>query len=86
MLVGKSSTSGSEIEQAFDIRKKAIESVRADAADLKTSVDAFRQEIRDAKDSIVAFAHNPLDSALQNLLIPAATSIISGLRAKKDQA
>ena len=86
MLAGKNSAPGSEIKQALDIRKMALESVQADVSDLKTAVDAFRQEVRDAKDSIVAFAHNPLDSAVQNLLIPAATSIISGLRSKKDQA
>ena len=42
--------------------------------------------VRDAKDSIVEFAHDPRDSAVQKLLIPAATSIIGRLRAKKDQA
>lgn len=86
MLAGKNSVPGSEIKQAFDIRKVALESVQADVSDLKNTVDAFSQEVRDAKDSIVAFAHNPLDSAVQNLLVPAAISIISGLRAKKDQA
>jgi hypothetical protein len=86
MLVGKKSAPGSEIEQAIDIRKMALESVQADARDLKSNVDAFRQEVRDAKDSVVAFVHNPLDSAVQNLLVPAAISIISGLHAKKDQA
>ena len=86
ILAGKNSAPGSEINQALDIRKMALESVQADVSDLKNTVDAFRQEVRDAKDSIVAFAHNPLDSAVQNLLVPAAISIISGLRTKKDQA
>jgi hypothetical protein len=75
-----------EIERAFDARNMAIESIRADVSDLKSSTDAFVQDIGDAKDSIVEFAHDPLDSAVQKLLIPAATSIINGLRTKKDAA
>jgi hypothetical protein len=38
------------------------------------------------KDLIAGFIQNPLDAAVQNLLIPAATSIIKGLHSKKDQA
>ena len=62
----------------------AIESIQRDARDLKGTVDAFGQEIREAKDSITGFLQNPLDAAVQKLLIPAATSIISGLRSRKD--
>jgi hypothetical protein len=32
------------------------------------------------------FTHDTLDSAVQKLLIPTATSIINGLRTKKDAA
>ena len=75
-----------EIDRAFDARKTAIESLRADVSDLKAAAEAFAQDLRDAKDSILEFAHDPLDSAVQKLLIPAATSFINGLRTKKDAA
>ena len=47
--------------------------------------DTLGQEVRDAKDAIAGFVHNPLDAATHKLLVPAAISIIRGLRAKKDQ-
>ena len=62
----------------------AIEAIQADAAGLKDTIDAFGQEVRDAKDTIAGFVQNPLDVAANKLLIPAAISIINGLRAKKD--
>jgi hypothetical protein len=86
MLASKNSGPGSEIELAFDVRKMAIEALQADASDLKSTVDALGQEIRDAKDSITGFVHNPLDAAALKLLIPAALSLIRGLRSKKDKA
>ncbi len=86
MLMGGSSEPGPEIDLAFDVRKMAIEAIQADARDLKVTVDALGQEIREAKDSIAGFVHNPLDAAVQKLLIPAAMSIIRGLHSKKDQA
>jgi hypothetical protein len=85
VLTSKSVKPEREIERAFDARKMAIESIRSDFGDLKAAADAFVQDIRDAKESIVEFAHDPLDSTVQKVLIPAATSIISGLRTKKDK-
>lgn len=84
MLVSKNSKPGSEIDVAFDVRKMAVEAVQADARDLKTTIDAFGQDIRDAKDSIARFVHDPLDTAVQKLLIPAAVSLITSLRSKKE--
>ena len=75
-----------EIVLADDARKIAIDAVQADARALKATLDGFGQDVRDTKDLIVGFVQNPLDAAVQNLLIPAATSIIKGLHAKKDQA
>jgi hypothetical protein len=86
MLVGRSSQPGPEIELAFDVRKMAIESIQADARDLKATIDALGQEIREAKATIAGYVHNPLDAALHKLLIPAIISIIRGLRSKTDQA
>ena len=86
ILVARNSQPGPEIEQALDARKTAIEAIQAGARDLKVTIDAFGQDIRDVKDTIAGFVQNPLDAAVQNLLIPAATSIIKGLSSKKDQA
>ena len=86
ILVGRNSEPGPEIELALDVRKMAINAIQADAAGLKVTIDSFGQEIRDTKDSIVEFVNNPLDSAMQKLLIPAALSIIKGLHSKKNQA
>ena len=85
-LVARNSQPGPDIKQAVDARKTAIEAIQASARDLKATVDGFGQEIRDAKDTIAGFVQHPLDAAVQNLLIPAATSIIKGLHSKKDQA
>ena len=86
MLVGKNAAPGPEIDLALDVRKMAMEALQADARDLKGTIDGFRQEIRDAKNSIMGLAHNPLDAAAQKLLIPAALSIVRGLRSKRGQA
>ena len=86
ILVAKNSEPGPEIELALDVRKMAIDAIQADAAGLKVTIDSFGQEIRDTKDTIVGFVNNPLDSAMQKLLIPAALSIIKGLHSKKNQA
>jgi len=83
VVVARNSKPGPEIDLAFDIRQMAIESIQADAGNLKASVDALGQEIRDIKDSVAGFVHNPLDAAAQKVLIPAAISIIRGLRSKK---
>lgn len=74
---------GPEIELAFDVRKMAIDSIQVDARDLKHTVDSLGQEIREVKANIVGFAQNPLDHAAQKLLVPAALSIIKGMRSKK---
>jgi len=85
ILIARNSEPGAEMELAFDVRKMAIDAVQADAADMKVTIDALGQEIRDAKDTIAGFVNNPLDAAMQKLLIPATLSIIKGLHAKKDQ-
>jgi hypothetical protein len=86
MLVGRNAKPGPEIELAFDVRKMAIESIAADASALKVTMDAFGQELRETRDTIAAFVHNPLDAAAQKLLVPAVTSIIRGFRPSKKQA
>ena len=82
----RNSEPGPEMALALDTRKMAIEAIQADARDIKITIDTFGQDIRDTKDAIAGFVQNPLDATVQNLLIPAATSIIKGLGSKKDQA
>ena len=86
VLVARNFPPGPDMGRALDARKTAIVAIQASALDLKVAIDAFGQEIRDAKDTIAGFVQHPLDAAVQNLLIPAATSIIKGLSSKKDQA
>jgi hypothetical protein len=86
LLVAANSQPGPEIDLALDVRKMAVEAIQTDARDLKLTIDALGQEIRDVKASIVGFAHNPLDVAAQKLLVPAALSIIRGMRSKSKQS
>ncbi|HUL11424.1 MAG TPA: hypothetical protein VLU73_04540 [Methylococcaceae bacterium] len=85
MLAGKRSAPGPELNLILEVRKTAIESFQADARDLQVTLDALRQEVRETKDTIARFVHNPLDEAVQKLLVPAAVSIVKGLRSRKDR-
>ena len=84
MLIGRNAAPGPELDLAFDVHKMAIEAIQEDARELKASFDGLGQQIRQTKESIAGIVQNPLDAATHKLLIPAAISIIRGLRAKKD--
>lgn len=83
LVVGSNSRPGPEIDLAFEIRKTAIESILADTRELKLTLDAVGQEMKNVKETITGLVQNPLDVAAQRLLIPAALSIVRGLRSKK---
>jgi hypothetical protein len=85
VLVSRNLKPGPEIDHALDARKAAIESIQESAAGVKASIDAIGDDIRGVKDTIAGVMHDPLDAALQGILIPAAQSLIGGLRKKKDQ-
>ena len=85
VLLGRSSQPGPEIDLAFDVRKMAIDALQDDARDLKVAADSLGQNIQEVKDRIAGFVHDPLDAATHKFLIPAAISVIRGLRAKKSQ-
>lgn len=85
MLIGRNSEPGPELDLALDVHKMAIEAIQEDARELKASFDGLGQQIRQTRDSIAGIVQNPLDAATHKLLIPAAISIIRGLRAKKEQ-
>jgi hypothetical protein len=84
LLLGRSARPGPEIELALDLRRMAVESVQADAQDLKLAAEALGQQVRQTRDSIAGLIHHPFDTATEKLLIPAALSLIRGLRSKKD--
>ena len=66
---------GGEIELAHEVRKMAIASLQSDSADIKLAVDSLRQDIRQTKDSIAGFVHDPLSGAAERLVVPAALSL-----------
>ncbi len=86
LLVASKSHPGPEIDLALEVRRTAIESIHEDARDLKLTIDAMGREIRSVKESITAVVHNPLDVAAEKLLVPAALSLLRGLRSKKEHA
>ena len=86
LLVGSNSRPGPEIEVAFDVRKMAVESIQADTRDLKLTIEAVGQDLANVKANITQLVQNPLDVAAQKLLIPAALSILRGMRSKKEHA
>jgi hypothetical protein len=83
VLLGVNIRPGPEIELAFDVRKMALDAVQTDASDIKTTVDTVGQQIRQTKDTIAGFVHRPLDTAAEQLLVPAVLSLIRGMRSKK---
>ena len=86
LLLASRSHPGPEIDIALELRKTALKSVHEDARDLRLTIDAMGQEIRSVKQSVTALVHNPLDVATEKLLVPAALSILRGMRGKKEHA
>lgn len=86
LLVASKTHPGPEIELAFEVRRTALESIHEDARDLKLTIDTLGREIKGVKESISAVVHNPLDVAAEKLLVPAALSLMRGLRSKKEHA
>ncbi len=48
-------------------------------------VEAFGHELREARASITGLVHHAMDTLTDKLLVPAALSVIRGLRSKKGQ-
>jgi hypothetical protein len=74
------------LDLALEVRKMAVESIQADTRDLKLTFDALAQEVKEVRANVTQFVQNPMDVAAQKLLIPAALSIIRGMRKKTDHA
>lgn len=86
LLIGANSRPRPEIDLALDVRKMAWDSIQADTQGLKHAVANLGQNFQDARATVAGFVQNPLDTAAQKLLIPAALSLLRGLRAKKEHA
>ena len=86
LLLASRSRPGPELELAFEVRKMAFDSIEADARDLKLTVEAVGQELKNVRANITELAHNPLDVAARKLLVPAVLSMLKGMRSRKEQA
>lgn len=86
LLAASGSRPGPELDLVFDVRKVAVESLQGDARDLKATLDALGDELKNVRANITQIVQNPLDVAAQRLLVPAALSILKGLRSKKEHA
>jgi hypothetical protein len=86
LLVARKTQPGPELELALDVRQMAVDSLQTDARDLKLAFESIAQEVKGVKANITQLVHNPLDVAAQKLLIPAALSILRGVRSKKEHA
>ncbi len=76
---------GTELELALEVRKMAITSLQVDSADIKVAVESLSRDIRQTKDTIAGFVRDPLGGAAERLLVPAALSVLRGLRSKKEK-
>ena len=86
LLAASRSQPGPEIELALGVRQMALDSIQADARDLKLTLETVAGEVRNVRANITQFVHNPLDLAAQKLLVPAALSLLRGIRTKKEHA
>lgn len=86
LLAASNARPGTEIEVALEVRKMAVESLQADARDLRLTLEALGQEMRSVRAGIAQFVQDPLEVAAQKLIVPAAFSIVRGLRSKKEHA
>ena len=86
LLVAGGSRPGPEIDVALEVRRMALDSIQEDARDLKLTLSSLGDEVRGVKETVTRLVHNPLDVATEKLLVPAALSVLRGLRAKKEHA
>jgi hypothetical protein len=85
LLIASRSNPGPELDLALEVHSMAAESIQVDARDVKLMFDSWGREVREAKMTIAQFVHNPLNLAAQKVLVPAALSIVRGLRSKKER-
>jgi hypothetical protein len=84
LMLAANSKPGPEMDLAFETRQMAVEAVQEEAGEFKHALDTLGQEVRSVKASVTQLVENPLDVAAQKLLIPAALSILKGVRSRKE--
>lgn len=83
ILAARRAKPGPEIDLALELRQNAVDALRNDAAEIRTAMDSLSAEVRQTRDSVLAFAHNPLGAAADKLLAPAVIAVIRALQARK---
>ena len=86
IVIANRSHPGPELDVAQDVRRMALDSIQDDARDLKLAIVSLGEEVRGVKETVTRLVHNPLDLATEKLLVPAAMSVLRGLRAKKEHS
>jgi hypothetical protein len=86
LAVAAKSSHGPEVDAALHLRKMALESIQEDARGLKATLKSLGEEMKGVKENVTRLMQNPLDVASEKLLVPAALSMLRGLRLKKDGA
>ena len=86
LLVAGNSRPGPEIELALEVRRMAVDSIQADSRELRLTLEAVGQQVKNMRANVEQFVHDPLETAAEKLLIPAALSILRGLRSRKEHA
>jgi hypothetical protein len=84
LVVARKTQAGPELDVALDVRQMAVEALATDGRDLKLAIEAIGQQVKAVKENIAQVVQNPLDAAAQKLLIPAALSLLRGMRSKKE--
>ena len=82
LSIGMWAKPGTELE----VRTFAIRSLKLDAVGIKLALNSLGQDIRQTKNTVSGFPHDPLSRAAERLFAPAALSLLSGLRSRKKQA
>ena len=76
---------GDELKLALEVRKMALASIQSDSADVRRVVEQVSRDIRQTRESLAGLVQNPLGAATERLLVPAALSILKGLRERSSK-
>jgi hypothetical protein len=86
LALASSAKPGEELELALEVRKMAMASLQSDSAEAWLVVEQLSRDIRQTRESLAGLVQNPLGAATERLLVPAALSVLKGLRAKATEA
>jgi hypothetical protein len=84
LLIAGKTRPASKIEAALEVRRMAFESIQEDARDLNLALNVLSEGMKGIKENVARFMRNPIDVPTDKLLVPAALSMLRGLRSKKD--